>query len=171
MNTRSKLISLKKAVILRRALARKGKTAVFTNGCFDILHSGHITLLEKAGSLGDFLFLGLNSDASVKRLKGPGRPVNSQKDRARLLSALCAVGAVVIFRSDTPLELIKALKPDILVKGADYTAPKIVGAAFAGRTVRIPLVKGRSTSALIGKLSKGWLSKSQGTSHRSQVER
>ena len=154
MNTSSKLISLKKALILRRTLAKKGKIAVFTNGCFDVLHSGHVTLLEKARSLGDFLFLGLNSDASVKRLKGPGRPVNGQKDRVRLLSALCAVDAVVVFSSDTPLELIKALKPDILVKGADYTASKIVGAAFAGRTARIPLVKGRSTSALIRKLKK-----------------
>ncbi|MCX5785017.1 MAG: D-glycero-beta-D-manno-heptose 1-phosphate adenylyltransferase [Elusimicrobia bacterium] len=159
MNTRSKLVSLKKALALRRALAKKGKTAVFTNGCFDILHAGHVTLLEKTRSLGDFLFLGLNSDASVKRLKGAGRPVNRQKDRARVLAALSAVDAVVIFSSDTPLELIKTLKPDILVKGADYTACEIVGAKFAGRTVRIPLVKGRSTTALIRKLAKSRLSK------------
>ena len=166
MDTRSKLISLKKAVALRRALAKKGKTAVFTNGCFDILHAGHIALLEKTRSLGDFLFLGLNSDSSVKRLKGSGRPINRQKDRARVLSALSAVDAVVVFSSDTPLELIKTLKPDILVKGADYTASEIVGAEFAGRTVRIPLVKGRSTTALIGKLAKGRFSESQVSSHK-----
>jgi len=152
MNTSYKVISPKKAVALRRSLAKKGKAAVFTNGCFDILHSGHVSLLEKARSLGGFLFLGLNSDSSVKRLKGQGRPVNSQKDRARLLAALCAVDAVVIFNTDTPLTLIKKLKPDILVKGADYTTSEIVGARFSGRVARIPLVKGRSTSALIRKL-------------------
>jgi D-beta-D-heptose 7-phosphate kinase/D-beta-D-heptose 1-phosphate adenosyltransferase len=154
MNTTAKLVSLKKALRLRRALKKKGKTAIFTNGCFDILHTGHITLLEKARSLGDFLFLGLNSDASVKRLKGPGRPINGQKDRARVLSALSAVDAVIIFPSDTPLGLITNLKPDILVKGADYKSSEIVGAGVAGRAVRIPLVKGRSTSSLIRKLAR-----------------
>ncbi|HAH32727.1 MAG TPA: D-glycero-beta-D-manno-heptose 1-phosphate adenylyltransferase [Elusimicrobia bacterium] len=164
MDTNNKLVSLKKALVLRRALSQKGKTAVFTNGCFDILHAGHIALLEKARSLGDFLFLGVNSDSSVKRLKGSSRPVNCQKDRARVLAALAAVDAVVIFSSDTPFALIKTLKPDILVKGADYKASEIVGAGFAGRTVRIPLVEGRSTTGIIRKLAKGHLS-----SHKSQV--
>src|ERR1035437_5502054 len=119
MTTKNKIVSLKKAVALREALRRKGKKAVFTNGCFDLVHAGHIYSLEKARSFGDFLFLGLNSDASVRRIKGPSRPFNKERDRALVLAAMSAVDAVIIFPQDTPLCLIKALKPDVLVKGAD----------------------------------------------------
>ncbi|OGR67672.1 MAG: hypothetical protein A2081_01010 [Elusimicrobia bacterium GWC2_61_19] len=154
MNTSGKIISLKKAAALRAALKRGGRKAVFTNGCFDLLHAGHIASLEKARSMGDFLFLGLNSDASVRRLKGPARPFNKAPDRARVLAALAAVDAVVVFSEDTPLELIKTLRPDVLAKGADYTNGTVVGAEFAGRVALIPLLKGRSTTALAKKLGR-----------------
>ncbi len=154
MNTAGKIISLKKAVALRAALKRRGKKAVFTNGCFDLLHAGHIASLEKARSLGDFLFLGLNSDASVRRLKGPARPFNKVRDRALVLAALQAVDAVIIFGEDTPFKVIKALRPDILAKGADYRKGTVVGAEFAGRVALIPLLKGRSTTALASKLGR-----------------
>jgi D-beta-D-heptose 7-phosphate kinase/D-beta-D-heptose 1-phosphate adenosyltransferase len=154
MRTKSKIVSLEKALALRGALKKAGRKAVFTNGCFDLLHAGHIYSLEKARSLGDFLFLGLNSDASVRRLKGAPRPFNKAADRALVLAALQAVDAVVIFGEDTPLKLIKALKPDILAKGADYRNSTVVGSEFAGRVALIPLLKGRSTTALAGKLGK-----------------
>ena len=152
MRTKGKIVSLKRALALRASLKKSGKKAVFTNGCFDLLHAGHIYSLEKARSMGDFLFLGLNSDASVRRLKGPSRPINKAGDRALVLAALQAVDAVVVFGEDTPLKLIKALKPDILVKGADYRNSTVVGAEFAGRVALIPLLKGRSTTALARKL-------------------
>ena len=152
MTTKNKIISLKKALALRAALKRSGKKAVFTNGCFDLIHAGHIASLEKARSLGDFLFLGLNSDASVRRLKGPARPVSKAADRAIVLAALAAVDAVIVFSQDTPRELIKALRPDVLVKGADYRNAAVAGAEFAGRVALIPLLKGRSTTALLRKL-------------------
>ncbi|HCC48623.1 MAG TPA: D-glycero-beta-D-manno-heptose 1-phosphate adenylyltransferase [Elusimicrobia bacterium] len=152
MRTSGKIISLKKALALRASLQKSGRKAVFTNGCFDLLHAGHVYSLEKARSLGDFLFLGLNSDASVRRLKGPSRPINKAGDRATVLAALAAVDAVVVFSEDTPLKLIKALKPDVLVKGADYRNGVVVGAEFAGRVALVPLLKGRSTTALAKKL-------------------
>ena len=152
MRTNGKIVSLKKALALRAALKKSGKKAVFTNGCFDLLHAGHVYSLEKARSLGDFLFLGLNSDASVRRLKGPSRPFNKAADRATVLAALAAVDAVVVFGEDTPHDLIKALRPDILVKGADYRNAAVAGAEFAGRVALIPLLKGRSTTALARKL-------------------
>lgn len=154
ITTRNKIISLKKAVALRAALKRRGKKAVFTNGCFDLVHAGHITSLEKARSLGDFLFLGLNSDASVRRLKGPSRPFNKAADRAVVLAALEAVDGVIVFSEDTPLKLIKALRPDVLAKGADYSNGAVVGAEFAGRVALLPLLKGRSTTALARKLGR-----------------
>lgn len=153
MRTAGKIVSLKKALALRAGLRRAGKTAVFTNGCFDLLHAGHIYSLEKARSLGDFLFLGLNSDASVRRLKGPSRPINKAGDRALVLAALAAVDAVVVFGEETPLKLIKALRPDVLVKGADYRNGTVVGAEFAGRVALVPLLKGRSTTNLASKLA------------------
>ncbi|MDD2805140.1 MAG: D-glycero-beta-D-manno-heptose 1-phosphate adenylyltransferase [Elusimicrobiales bacterium] len=152
MKTAGKIVSLRKAVALRSALKKAGKRVVFTNGCFDLLHAGHVYSLEKARSLGDFLFLGLNSDASVKRLKGPSRPLNGAADRAIVLAALAAVDAVVVFKEDTPQNLIKALRPDILVKGADYRNAAVAGAEFAGRVALVPLLKGRSTTALARKL-------------------
>jgi len=154
MRTAGKILSVKRAAALRAALKKAGKTAVFTNGCFDLLHAGHVYSLEKARSLGDFLFLGLNSDASVRRLKGAPRPFNKAGDRALVLAALQAVDAVVVFAEDTPLNLIKALRPDILVKGADYRNAAVAGAEYAGRVALVPLLKGRSTTRLAAKLRK-----------------
>ncbi|MFZ5799848.1 MAG: D-glycero-beta-D-manno-heptose 1-phosphate adenylyltransferase [Candidatus Omnitrophota bacterium] len=138
------------------ALRRDKKDIVFTNGCFDILHAGHVNYLEKAKALADVLILGLNSDASVKRLKGKARPIFSQDDRARLLSSLDCVDYVIIFNEDTPLKLIRALRPDILVKGADWKGKGVVGTelvkSYGGKVKLIPLLKGRSTTRIIAKL-------------------
>lgn len=132
---------------------KKGKRIVFTNGCFDILHRGHVTYLNQARDLGDLLIVGINSDESVKRLKGPERPVNMLEDRAYVLSALKSVDYVIPFEEDTPLNLINLIMPDILVKGGDYTIDRIVGAqevlAHGGRVEIIPFVPGKSTSAII----------------------
>ncbi len=136
---------------------RMGKKIVFTNGVFDIIHTGHVTLLEEAAKLGDFLVVGLNSDASTRRLK-PGRPINAQADRARVVGGMASVGAVTLFDSDTPLALIEAVRPDILVKGADYLREKVVGADFVesygGRVTLIDLVAGKSTTGTINKLQR-----------------
>ena len=129
----------------------------FTNGVFDLLHGGHVALLEAARAAGDALVVGVNSDASVRRLgKGPDRPLVAEGERARLLAALAAVDCVVLFHEDTPLALIERLHPDVLVKGADYAREAIVGAAevegWGGRVVRVPLVEGKSTTDLVRKL-------------------
>ena len=137
---------------LLKFLSGTKKKIVFTNGCFDIIHSGHISLLEKAKDLGDILIVGLNADSSVKKLKGPSRPINKEKDRAIVLSAIEMVDKVIIFKEDTPYEILKFIKPDILVKGADYKRSKIVGTEFAKKTVRINLVKGQSTSGTIKRM-------------------
>jgi D-beta-D-heptose 7-phosphate kinase/D-beta-D-heptose 1-phosphate adenosyltransferase len=132
-----------------------GDRIVFSNGCFDILHIGHICLLELARRKGDRLIIGLNSDDSVRRLKGPLRPVVTEQERARVLAALSAVDAVVVFDEDTPLRLIEALRPDVLVKGGDYTEDMVIGArevrAWGGRVELIPLIGNISTSRLIAK--------------------
>jgi D-beta-D-heptose 7-phosphate kinase/D-beta-D-heptose 1-phosphate adenosyltransferase len=125
------------------------KKIVFTNGCFDILHKGHVTYLRKAAALGDVLILGLNSDASVKRLKGENRPINSEMDRAEVLSALEFIDVIAIFDEDTPLELIRRIQPDVLVKGGDYTVEGVVGREFAKKTVIIDFVDGYSTTKTI----------------------
>jgi D-beta-D-heptose 7-phosphate kinase/D-beta-D-heptose 1-phosphate adenosyltransferase len=130
---------------------------VFTNGVFDLLHAGHVALLEAARSEGDALVVGLNRDASARRLgKGPDRPVVAEQERARLVAALAAVDCVVLFDEDTPLALIRQLRPDVLVKGADYAPDAIVGAAevkaWGGRVVRVPLVQDTSTTSLLRKL-------------------
>ena len=134
-------------------LHQAGKVVVFTNGVFDILHAGHVDLLERAAALGDVLVVGLNSDASTRRLKGERRPVLPEIDRARVLAALEVVDAVVLFEQDTPEALIRRLLPDVLVKGADYAEDQIVGKDMVesrgGRVVRVPLVEGRSTSAIV----------------------
>lgn len=136
----------------REALRRAGRRVVFTNGCFDILHAGHVKLLEEARLLGDMLIVGLNSDASVRRLKGPGRPRNPQADRAAVLAAVRWVDEVIIFDEDTPYELILRLRPDVLVKGGDYGPGAIVGEkevlGWGGSVHRVTLLPGRSTSAL-----------------------
>jgi len=135
----------------------KDKKIVFTNGCFDILHVGHKRYLEQASALGDVFVIGVNSDESVRRLKGPGRPVNSEQDRMEILSALGFVDYVVLFDEDTPYELIKKVQPDVLVKGGDYTIDKVVGRdiveARGGRVELIPFVDGKSTTSIINKIN------------------
>lgn len=143
---------------LKKKLKRlRGKTVVFTNGCFDILHYGHVAYLQAARKKGDILVVGLNTDASVRRLKGPRRPVTPQRERAAVLAALACVDYVTFFGDDTPLRLIKAVRPDVLVKGADWKKKEIVGAPFVascgGRVLTIPLVKGRSTTDLLKRLT------------------
>lgn len=131
-------------------------TVVFTNGVFDLLHRGHVDTLVAARALGDALIVGVNDDDSVRRLKGPDRPVRSASDRAHVLAALEAVDAVVVFAEDTPLELIRLLRPDVLVKGGDYSPETIVGRAdvegWGGRVVVIPLTPGHSTTSTIDRL-------------------
>ena len=132
---------------------------VFTNGVFDVLHRGHVALLVAARAEGVALVVGLNSDASVRRIKGPDRPLNGERDRAYVLGALACVDAVVLFDDDTPARLVAALEPDVLVKGADYAPHEIVGAdvvtARGGRVVRIPLEPGYSTTGLIARMKGG----------------
>ena len=132
------------------------KTVVFTNGCFDILHAGHVRYLTAAGGLGDILIVGLNSDASVRKLKGEGRPVNPAADRAEVLAGLRAVDHVVVFDEDTAEELVRRLQPDIYVKGGDYSLDRLpesaIVAAYGGRTVLVPMVEGRSTTNVIQRL-------------------
>jgi rfaE bifunctional protein nucleotidyltransferase chain/domain len=134
-----------------------GKTIAFTNGVFDIMHRGHIASLSEAAREADYLIVGLNSDASTKRLKGDSRPVNNEEARAIVMASLLMVDAVVLFEEDTPLELIKAVMPDVLVKGGDYTEEQIVGAkevkANGGKIVINPIVQGYSTTGLIGKIN------------------
>ena len=135
-----------------------GKTIAFTNGCFDILHEGHIYSLSQAAREADFLIVGVNSDASTKRLKGEERPVNNQQSRALILASLIMVDAVVIFEEDTPLNLISTLLPDVLVKGGDYTLAQIVGAKEVmdngGRVVINPIIEGFSTTGILEKIKK-----------------
>jgi D-beta-D-heptose 7-phosphate kinase/D-beta-D-heptose 1-phosphate adenosyltransferase len=132
---------------------------VFTNGVFDLLHPGHVDVLARARAAGDVLIVGLNSDDSVRRLKGPTRPVCSQDDRACVLAALEAVDVVVLFEEDTPLELIRELRPDVLVKGGDYTVETVVGSdvvlARGGDVMIVPLTPSRSTSAIVSRLQAG----------------
>lgn len=151
MNTKSKILTLTKLKNFLKKARKEGKKIVFTNGCFDILHAGHVRIIEFAKSKGDILILGLNSDTSIRRLKGPTRPVNKEKDRQIVVGALEAVDGVVLFKEDTPLNLIKTIKPDILVKGADYTKENVVGREYAGKVVLCPLVKGKSTTNIIKK--------------------
>ncbi|RXK07747.1 bifunctional heptose 7-phosphate kinase/heptose 1-phosphate adenyltransferase [Halarcobacter ebronensis] len=137
-----------------KRLRNQGKSVVFTNGCFDILHKGHVSYLNTAKSFGDILILGLNSDKSVKRLKGKNRPINTQDDRAYILSALECVDYVVIFDEDTPYELIKLVQPDVLVKGADYEGKEVVGSDIAKQTKLVTFVDGKSTTKTIEKIKK-----------------
>jgi D-beta-D-heptose 7-phosphate kinase/D-beta-D-heptose 1-phosphate adenosyltransferase len=138
---------------ITKRLKSQGRKVIFTNGCFDILHRGHASYLQKAKALGDILIVGLNSDESVRRLKGESRPVNSLEDRAYLLAALESVDYVVPFEEDTPYELIKSVQPDILVKGADYEGKKVIGSDLAGEVRLIDFVEGRSTSGIIGRIA------------------
>ncbi|HEY4148045.1 MAG TPA: D-glycero-beta-D-manno-heptose 1-phosphate adenylyltransferase [Chitinophagaceae bacterium] len=135
-----------------------GKKIAFTNGIFDILHEGHIFSLSQAAREGDVLIVGVNSDASTKRLKGPSRPVNNEHSRALLLASLVLTDAIVVFNEDTPLELIKALLPDVIVKGGDYTVEQVAGAkeviANGGRVIINPVVEGFSTTGILEKIKK-----------------
>lgn len=144
------------AAELARSLQAQGRTVVFTNGVFDILHPGHLRYLQQARALGDALIVGLNADASVRRNKGPARPVNPEAERAEILEALACVDAVVVFEEDTPADIIQAVQPDILVKGADWAEDAIVGRetveARGGRVVRIPVEQGYSTTAIIDRI-------------------
>lgn len=137
-------------------LKKQGKKIAFTNGCFDILHYGHIKYLEDAKAKADILVVGLNSDGSIRRIKGQSRPINSQSDRAKVLGALSAIDYVTIFNEDTPLNLIQRIRPDVLVKGRDWSISKIVGADFVkasgGKVVTVAYLKGRSTTGLIEKI-------------------
>ena len=135
------------------------KKVVFTNGVFDILHEGHIASLSEAASFGDVLIVGLNSDASVKRLKGESRPVNGEQSRALLLASLLMTDAIVLFEDDTPLNLIKSIMPDVLVKGGDYTVDQIAGAkeviANGGEVKIVPILEGFSTTGIIERMKAG----------------
>lgn len=140
-------------------LKREGKKVGFTNGCFDILHYGHIKYLEKAKQLSDVLVVAVNSDSSVKKIKGSGRPINKQFARIAVLSALSCIDYLTVFSEDTPLKLIKLLSPDILIKGGDWKMEDIVGADFVksygGKIITIPYLKGYSTTKLIEKINNG----------------
>lgn len=155
----SRVLDRERAAVWRREAAAAGHTVVFTNGCFDLLHRGHVDLLEQAAALGDRLLVALNDDASVTRLKGEGRPLVPAPDRAAVVAALRAVDAVVLFAEDTPRELIRELLPDVLVKGADYRREEVVGGdevtAAGGRVVLVDLTPGRSTTGLVERLSGG----------------
>jgi D-beta-D-heptose 7-phosphate kinase/D-beta-D-heptose 1-phosphate adenosyltransferase len=146
------MLTVKEMQAERRDLAGAGKLLVFTNGCFDILHTGHVSYLEFARDQGDALVVGLNSDESVRRNKGPNRPINSEQDRARVLASLRAVDYVVVFDDDEPRPLIEAILPDVLVKGRDwahYVSGRDVVEAHGGKVVLADLVEGRSTTSTI----------------------
>jgi D-beta-D-heptose 7-phosphate kinase/D-beta-D-heptose 1-phosphate adenosyltransferase len=153
------ILTLDEAILRFGPGKRNGRRIVFTNGCFDLLHPGHIGSLEQARALGDALIVGLNSDASVRQLKGAGRPVLPERERAEILAALECVDAVVIFDDLTPREVIARLLPDVLVKGGDWPGDQIVGReeveAAGGRVVSIPVVPGYSTTAILQKIREG----------------
>ena len=161
----SGVVSSEKVLETERAIARvqewrsSGESIVFTNGCFDLLHIGHITLLEDCRRFGSKLVVGMNTDRSVSRLKGPTRPIVGEKERTRVMAALGAVDLVVLFDAETPLELIRAMQPDVLVKGGDYTVDKVVGhqdvIASGGRVEIVPTVEGFSTSSIVRKMTEG----------------
>jgi D-glycero-beta-D-manno-heptose 1-phosphate adenylyltransferase len=153
------ILTLEEAILRFGREKRNGRRIVFTNGCFDLLHPGHVGSLEQARALGDALIVGLNSDASVRELKGAGRPVLPERERAEILAALECVDAVVIFDEPTPREVIARLLPDVLVKGGDWPGAQIVGReeveAAGGRVVSIPVVPGYSTTEILRKIREG----------------
>jgi D-beta-D-heptose 7-phosphate kinase/D-beta-D-heptose 1-phosphate adenosyltransferase len=153
-----KIMTIATAKTIMAALKVTGKKVSFTNGCFDILHPGHLFSLSQTAKEADYLLVGLNSDASVKKLKGPERPINNTESRASILANLVLVDVVVVFEEDTPLELIQTLLPDVLVKGGDYTIDTIVGAkeviANGGKVIINPIVEGFSTTNIIEKIKK-----------------
>jgi D-glycero-beta-D-manno-heptose 1-phosphate adenylyltransferase len=158
MNSKDKILDLEQLLQKIEEWREQGKKIVFTNGCFDLLHLGHVDYLERARQFGDKLVLGLNTDASVKRLKGPSRPLQDEMSRARVMASLLFVDAVVLFDNDTPLELIKAITPDVLVKGDDYSIENIVGqdivTANGGEVKTVPLAKGYSTTNIVKRIER-----------------
>jgi rfaE bifunctional protein nucleotidyltransferase chain/domain len=150
------MMSVDEGAQLAQALRDRGRRVVFTNGVFDILHPGHVRYLQQARALGDALIVGLNADTSVRRNKGPARPINTETERAEVLAALECVDAVVVFSEETPADIIKAIHPDVLVKGADWAEDSIVGRdtveAGGGRVVRVPIEQGFSTTEIIRKI-------------------
>lgn len=154
-----KLRTMAQTLVEVAAVRGEGGKVVFTNGCFDVLHAGHISLLEQAARFGDLLVVGLNADESIQRLKGDGRPVNNEADRAKVLGALESVGAIVLFSEDTPINLIDAIGPDVLVKGADYTKDQVVGGELVesrgGRIELVNLVEGKSTTGMLERMKGG----------------
>jgi D-beta-D-heptose 7-phosphate kinase/D-beta-D-heptose 1-phosphate adenosyltransferase len=155
-----KVVGLRNLVRIRRQLKRNGRVVVFTNGTFDILHRGHVEYLAAARALGDVLIVGLNTDASIRRIKGPRRPINRGADRATVLAALASVDYVCFFTGNTPKRIIGALVPDVLVKGADWERESIVGGdvveAHGGRVCRIRLTPGRSTTRIIERVLRNY---------------
>jgi len=151
-----RLRTLDEVLVQVRAVRAEGGKVAFTNGCFDVIHAGHVSLLERSSAHADLLVVGLNSDASVRGLKGEGRPVNAEQDRGRVLSSILGVGAVVLFDEDTPMRLIEAIRPDVLIKGADYQEHQVVGAdlvkSYGGKVELIPLVEGKSTTGTIERM-------------------
>lgn len=156
MKSTDKILSLPKLLDQITDWRSQGQKIVFTNGCFDLLHLGHVDYLEKARQFGDKLVLGLNTDASISRIKGPSRPLQDEMARARIMASLLFIDAVVLFNEDTPLELIRAIQPDILVKGDDYAIEDIVGhdvvLASGGEVKTVSLVKGYSTTNIVNKI-------------------
>lgn len=150
---KTKTLSSLKDVVSRLKL--KGRRIVFTNGCFDLIHPGHLKLLNFAKNQGDILIVGLNADVSVKKIKGPQRPVLDQRARAQILSAIDLVDYVVLFKEETPYKLIKAIKPDVLVKGGDWPADRVVGSDIAGKVKRVRILSEYSTTGIIRKIRKG----------------
>ena len=157
---------IKKKVVSRKDIPgvfsaefREGKTLVFTNGCFDILHKGHLHLLSSAKNQGDILIVALNTDSSVRKLKGPNRPVNNESTRTEIMASLVFVDYLVLFEEETPLEIIRCILPDVLVKGGDYKLEDIVGYDFVtssgGKVITIPFLEGFSSSSLIDKIEQG----------------
>jgi rfaE bifunctional protein nucleotidyltransferase chain/domain len=158
--TRKKIKSAEALRRVRARLRREGKTVVFTNGCFDLLHKGHIRLFRKAKSLGDVLIVGLNTDASVRRLKGPGRPILPLRERQEVLAAISDIDYVTSFPEATPRRIIAEILPDVLVKGGDWGPDRVVGReeveAAGGRVVIVPYLKGRSSTSIIRKVRRSF---------------
>ena len=166
-----KIKSLRGLLPIRRALRKRGKTVVFTNGCFDLLHAGHVRLFRKARELGDVLVVALNTDASVRKLKGPSRPVFPLRERLEVLSAFADIDYVTWFAETTPRKIVAALVPDVLVKGGDWGPDRVVGRAeveaAGGKVVILPYLEGRSSSSLIDRIKAAAVSPGNSRSNRS----
>ena len=156
MTVKSKIILANALAIKISALKKSGKKIVFTNGCFDLIHAGHVRTFQKAKTFGDILIVAINTDVSVRKIKGKNRPIVDQQNRAKVLAALESVDFVTFFSENTPLEILELLRPDVLVKGADYKLNEIVGRQYVKKVKRIAMVKGISTSFIISKILKAY---------------